>query len=59
MVYLVIWLKLDLWFVFFFIVVIWGFGEILFEVIFLWILIYGYLWIILDNDRKCYGIFGF
>lgn len=59
MAYLAIWLKSDPWSVPFFIVAIRGSGETLLEVISLWTLIYGYSWITLDNERKCYGIFGF
>lgn len=59
MAYLAIWLKSDPWSIPFFIVAIRGSGETLLEVISLWTLIYGYSWITLDNERKCYGIFGF
>lgn len=59
MAYLAIWLKSDPWSIPFFIVAIRGSGETLLEVISLWTLIYGYWWITLDNERKCYGIFGF
>lgn len=59
MAYLAIWLKSDPWSIPFFIVAIRGSGETLLEVISLWTMIYGYSWITLDNERKCYGIFGF
>lgn len=59
MAYLAIWLKSDPWSIPFFIVAIRGSRETLLEVISLWTMIYGYSWITLDNERKCYGIFGF